>query len=186
MKSTVDVINYIPGHPAECLRIIEKEAYFFLNRRMHVYTFETQEACDEWKSQRSIENREMGFVEDYQACDSDGVFHYSKFYKIYASMGVVAPGPNCLAAVYGLDEALGVETEFEGLEDRILNIPNRERPANDNVIKVVFGRKEKLKQLTEASKLPEYMGELFLTEILLSTDQANRHLRDRAKLLGLA
>lgn len=45
--------------------------------------------------------------------------------------------------------------------------------------------KRKLKQLTDASGLPAYMGELFLTEIKLSTDEANAHLRDRAKLLGL-
>ena len=46
-------------------------------------------------------------------------------------------------------------------------------------------KKKKLKQLTDASNLPEYMGELFLSEIRLSTDEANAHLRDRAKLLGL-
>lgn len=45
--------------------------------------------------------------------------------------------------------------------------------------------KSKMKQLTEASNLPEYMGELFLTEIKLSTDEANAHLRERARLLGL-
>lgn len=45
--------------------------------------------------------------------------------------------------------------------------------------------KKKLRQLTDASNLPAYMGELFLTEIKLSTDQANAHLRERAKLLGL-
>lgn len=45
--------------------------------------------------------------------------------------------------------------------------------------------KAKLKQLTDASKLPEYMGELLLNEIRLSTDEENRHLRERAKLLGL-
>lgn len=42
-----------------------------------------------------------------------------------------------------------------------------------------------LKQLTDASKLPESMGELFLNEIRLSTDEANAHLRERAKILGL-
>ena len=45
--------------------------------------------------------------------------------------------------------------------------------------------KQRLKQLTDESKLPEYMGELFLNEIRLSTDEANRHLRERAKILGL-
>jgi hypothetical protein len=45
--------------------------------------------------------------------------------------------------------------------------------------------KVRLKRLTDASGLPEYMGELLLTEIKLSTDEANRHLRERAKLLGL-
>ena len=45
--------------------------------------------------------------------------------------------------------------------------------------------KKKLKQLTDASKLPEYMGDLFLEEIKLSTDEANAHLRERARLLGL-
>jgi hypothetical protein len=45
--------------------------------------------------------------------------------------------------------------------------------------------KQKLKQLTDESKLPEYIGELFLAEIRLSTDEANRHLRQRAKWLKL-
>ena len=45
--------------------------------------------------------------------------------------------------------------------------------------------KKKMKQLTDASGLPEYMGELFLTEIKLSIDEANAHLRERARLLGL-
>lgn len=44
----------------------------------------------------------------------------------------------------------------------------------------------KLKKLTEASRLPEYMGELLLREIILSDDDANEHLRERAVLLGLA
>lgn len=46
-------------------------------------------------------------------------------------------------------------------------------------------RKEKLKQLTERSNLPVYMGELILEEIKLSNDKANEHLRERVKLLGL-
>lgn len=45
--------------------------------------------------------------------------------------------------------------------------------------------KNKLKQLTDASKLPESMGELFLNEIRLSKDEANAHLRERARLLRL-
>lgn len=44
---------------------------------------------------------------------------------------------------------------------------------------------KKLKQLTDASSLPAYLGELLLTEIRLSTDEANLHLRERAKILGL-
>jgi hypothetical protein len=46
--------------------------------------------------------------------------------------------------------------------------------------------KYKLRELTKASNLPEYMGGLFLQEIILSTDEANRHLRERVVLLGLA
>lgn len=45
--------------------------------------------------------------------------------------------------------------------------------------------KLKLKQLTDESGLPQIMGELFLNEIKLSSDSANAHLRERAKLLGL-
>lgn len=45
--------------------------------------------------------------------------------------------------------------------------------------------KLRLKRLTDASGLPEYMGELLLSELKLSTDEANRHLRERARLLGL-
>lgn len=43
----------------------------------------------------------------------------------------------------------------------------------------------KLRQLTDASNLPEYMGELFLSEIIESEDEANKHLRERVVLLGL-
>ena len=46
-------------------------------------------------------------------------------------------------------------------------------------------RKQKIKALAEYSKLDPKMGELFLTEIKLSTDEANAHLRERVKLLGL-
>ena len=45
--------------------------------------------------------------------------------------------------------------------------------------------KKKLKQLTDASKIDPSLGELFLNEISLSTNDANKHLRERAKLLGL-
>jgi hypothetical protein len=44
----------------------------------------------------------------------------------------------------------------------------------------------KLKQLTKASNLPDYMGGLLLQEIILSDDEANKHLRERAVYLGLA
>jgi len=53
--------------------------------------------------------------------------------------------------------------------------------------KIVLSQyKQKLKQLTDRSNLPEYMGELLLNEILLSEDEANKHLRERVVLLGLA
>ena len=45
--------------------------------------------------------------------------------------------------------------------------------------------KELLDQLCDASNLDRKIGELFLTEIKLSTDEANKHLRERAILLGL-
>ena len=46
-------------------------------------------------------------------------------------------------------------------------------------------RKEKIKMLCEKFKVTEYMGELFLNEIKLSTDEANKPHREIAKLLGL-
>lgn len=51
--------------------------------------------------------------------------------------------------------------------------------------------KTKMKQLLDASNqnlekpLPDFMAELLLNEIKLSTDEANEHLRNRARLLGL-
>lgn len=51
--------------------------------------------------------------------------------------------------------------------------------------------KRKVQQLLNASNatlskpLPSYFGELLLNEIKHSTDQANEHLRERARLLGL-
>jgi len=51
--------------------------------------------------------------------------------------------------------------------------------------KNIKDKKEKLKQLTDASKLPAFMGELLLAEIKISTDKANKHLRERVKMLGL-
>ena len=45
--------------------------------------------------------------------------------------------------------------------------------------------KKRLKQLTDASDLPDNFGELFLNEIRLSTDEANKRLRERARLLRL-
>jgi hypothetical protein len=63
---------------------------------------------------------------------------------------------------------------FRSLEERI-HLDSREKDK----------LKEKLRQLCVASNLPVYMGELFLAEIKLSTDEANRHLRERVKMLGL-
>lgn len=48
-------------------------------------------------------------------------------------------------------------------------------------------RKEKLKQLTELYGLPDYMGEIFLSELKLTNSQHPEDLKaiERAKLLGL-
>lgn len=43
----------------------------------------------------------------------------------------------------------------------------------------------KIKHLTDSCNLPANLGELFLIEIRLSTDEANSRLREKAKLLGL-
>lgn len=185
MRITVIDINHTPNAPFECMKIMGKEAYFLNDGKRYRYSFETIDDCDKWKSERSTENRKLGFVEDYQACDDKGFFQYAKFYKIYKSMGVAPPDPNCLAAVYGIDETLEQETDLEFVEDRISKAPDRTRPITGNVTQMHFNRKSKLKQLTDASGLPERMGEFFLEEIKWSTDEANKHLRDRAKLLGL-
>lgn len=61
-------------------------------------------------------------------------------------------------------------------------ILRKRRNTNPEVEKT---RKEKLDELCDASNLDRKMGELFLLEIKLSTDEANKHLRERAVLLGL-
>lgn len=47
--------------------------------------------------------------------------------------------------------------------------------------------KLKIKQLADSCeyRVPDHMEELLLNEIRLSTDSANEHLRERARLLGL-
>lgn len=51
--------------------------------------------------------------------------------------------------------------------------------------KQVAEYKARLKELTDKSSLPAFLGELFLNEIKISTDEANAHLRERARLLRL-
>ena len=46
-------------------------------------------------------------------------------------------------------------------------------------------RKSKLKQLTDAYSLPEYFGELFLSELRIDKHPDNDKARKRAKILGL-
>lgn len=63
------------------------------------------------------------------------------------------------------------------------------RAIKDRIFKSNESKKEfkkKLKELTDSCNLPQHMGELFLREIILSDDEANSHLRERAVLLGLA
>lgn len=66
-------------------------------------------------------------------------------------------------------------------------------------MEVVKGKKERLflsvdrrivlrKKIDEFARIhnvPEYMADLFIDEVRLSEDEANKHLRDRAELMRL-
>ena len=45
--------------------------------------------------------------------------------------------------------------------------------------------REKILEFARAHNIPDYMADLFINEVRLTTDEANKDLREKAKLLGL-
>lgn len=45
--------------------------------------------------------------------------------------------------------------------------------------------RKKIDEFAKFHNVPEYMADLFIDEVRLSYDEANKHLRDRAELMGL-
>ena len=45
--------------------------------------------------------------------------------------------------------------------------------------------RDKIKDFAKHHGVREYMAELFINEVRLSTDEANAHLRERAQIMGL-
>ena len=126
------------------------------------------------------------------AVNEHGALDYAKLYKLHSSIGIVAPEPYCLQMLYALDAITGKERDYTEENDAIaemLLVNQRARIKGDRKTPTSFvttdNRKYRLKQLTDASALPGFMGELLLSEIKLSNDAPNEHLRTRVKLLGL-
>jgi len=153
------------------------------------YKFASKKDAEVWRNKRSLENRKSKVVEAFMACDQSGLFCHIKYLKLHQGMGILAPLPTCLRSQYAYDEVLKNKQRIkdEDLYDYFQANKKINKPffRKINSFPVPVSVKTKLKQLTDASGLPESMGELFLNEIKLSTDEANRHLRERAKLLGL-
>lgn len=184
-------INHLPEN-SECFKVLNGKAYFQINGVSHFHEFETERKAEEWKQKRSIENRRSKTFEYFMAVDEYGILDYVKYYKLHSSIGIVPPDPYCLQMLYALDEMTGKERDYLEEEDTIseMLIANQlsRKPAerkSPTAFTMSNDRKFRLKQLTDASNLPENFGELFLNEIKLSTNAANEHLRTRAKLLGL-
>ena len=184
-------LNHIPEN-IECFRAIDEKAYFQIDQRTCFYKFETKKEFESWKNKRSLENRRSRQLEYFMACDGSGLMDYLKLYKLHSSLGIVPPDPYCLAMLYAHDDHLKIDRDYIEENDTISEFLRgnqakkcpieRKKPTN---FPISNERKHRLSQLCKASKLPEHMGELFLNEIKLSTDDANKHLRDRIKILGL-
>lgn len=184
-------LNHLPEN-IECFKVFNKKAYFQINCVTHWFEFENDRKTEEWKQKRSIENRRSKTFEYFMAVDEYGILDYVKYYKLHKSIGIVPPEPYCLQMLYALDEIIGKDRDYNEEQDIIAEMllsnqlkkkPVERKQTTEFVM--TNDRKFRLRQLTEASNLPENLGELLLTEIKLSTNVANEHLRTRARLLGL-
>ena len=184
-------LNHLPEN-IECFKVFNRKAYFQINGITCHFEFENDKQADSWKSKRSIENRRSKSFEYFMAVNEYGEMDYLKLYKLHTSIGIVAPEPYCLQMLYALDEIIGKQRDYCEKEDTIAPVllenqlakKQGERKSPTSFV-TSSDRKHRLKQLTEASNLPEHFGELFLSEIKLSNDAANEHLRTRLKLLDL-
>lgn len=183
MRRKERAINHTPED--ECYKVVGNRAHFHINNEFVYHEFENIKAADKWKSERSIENRRTGFIEDWQACNPDGTFNFEKLAKLKRSMGIAQGRPESVAEMIGINDMLGRETDYDAMNEIQIHTPNLPRPRWDGKRVDRTTREKKLEQLVGAAKIPPYLRELFLSEIKLSTDKANAHLRDRAKLLGL-
>lgn len=183
-------INHTPDN-LHCFKVVEDKAYFQDNGRTVHYQFASKREAEAWRNKRSLENRRSKVVEDFMACDERGLFCAIKRLKLYRTLSIVPPEPTCLIELYAFNDVMGKKYTICEEEDDTLDMLERnkllQQPFVRNItgISVSMDRKYKLRQLTERSGLPSHMGELFLSEIKLSTDSANEHLRDRVRFLGL-
>jgi len=180
-------ISFIPDTKHECLKVVRNIATFNVDKIVYEYHFETKTEARKWKNERSISNHKDKYIEEFQCCNELGEYSFEKYYKLCKAIGAIARKPTTLTALKACNEVLGIkQTHEEEIEAVLNNCKEEDVFKRVAVIKnTPTSKKTKLKQLTDASNLPEHMGELFLNEIKLSTDEANRHLRDRAKILGL-
>lgn len=184
-------INY-PPEDIECFKVVKNQAFFQWDGITRVYTFETLNLAETWKNRRSVRNRKEKTFEDFMACNDEGIYDYQKYYKLHMSMGILPPDPCSLAELYAFREVTGKDYIDEDGDDVDLyqvftanKLARKPFQRNKDTKVISTDRKGRLKQLTDRSNLPEYMGELLLEEIKLSTDAPNEFLRSRAKLLGL-
>ena len=181
-------INFLPDTNHECLKVVKNEAYFFSDEsELAVYEFESNRDAELWKNKRALLNFKEKELEDFQCCNNDGEFSWDRYYILCKSIGKLPAPPLTLAQILARDEFLGeVTSDDDAIREieinRFYHEPKKIKRDSQNKS---ISRKEKLKQLTDASNLPEWMGELLLTEIKATTDTANAHLRQRVKLLGL-
>jgi hypothetical protein len=183
-------LNYLP-EDTECFKVVGDKAYFQIKGITRHYLFASKRDAEAWRNKRSLENRRSGVYEDFMACDEGGLFCGIKRLKIFQTLSMLPPRPTSLIELYAFNDFYGKKDTICEEEDDILimlekNNASREKFSRKIVsIPTTRDRKQKLKQLTDRSNLPESIGELFLNEIKLSTDEANQHLRDNAKFLGL-
>lgn len=183
MKRQERAINHIPED--ECWKVMGNKAHFHIGKEFVYYEFKDTREAEKWKSERSIENRRTGFIEDWQACNPDGTFNFEKMAKLKRSMGIAQGRPESVVEMIGVNDMLGRKTDYEAMDEIQIHSPNLPRPRWDGKRVDRTTREMKLEQLVGTAKIPPYLRELFLSEIKLSTDMANAHLRDRARLLGL-
>jgi hypothetical protein len=183
-------LNHTPEN-IECFKVNDGKAFFQINGSTMHYQFASKREAEAWRNKRSLENRRSKVVEDFMACDESGLFCPIKRLKIFKALSIIPPGPTCLMELYAFNDVMGKKFTIIEEDDATLDMLERNKanrkPFERNIVTnpVNPTRAYKLRQLTERSGLPEHLGELFLSEIKLSTDAANEHLRDRVRFLGL-